>query len=87
MQIKIDCIKIASYGSLPIFRATAGNAVWDFSSANAGTRENLETEAIEALAQTAFMFRGIGRYRPGAGAGTVGEQIVAGEKSKSKFKS
>ena len=85
MQIKIDCIKIASYGSLPIFLATAGNAVWDFSSANAGTRENLETDAIEALAQTAFMFRGIGRYRPGAG--TVGEQIVAGEKSKLKFKS
>ena len=83
MQIKIDCIKIASYGSLPIFRATAGNAVWDFSSANVGT--NLETEAIEALAQAAFMLRGIGRYRPGAG--TVGEQIVAGEKSKSKFKS
>ena len=83
MQIKIDCIKIASYGSLPIFRATAGNAVWDFSSANA--RTNLETEAIEALAQAAFMLRGIGRYRPGAG--TVGEQIVAGEKSKSKFKS
>ena len=86
MQIKIDCIKIASYGSLPIFRATAGNAVWDFSSANVrGARENLETEAIEALAQAAFMLRGIGRYRPGAG--TVGEQIVAGEKSKSKFKS
>ena len=83
MQIKIDCIKIASYGSLPIFRATAGNPVWYFSSANADT--NLETEAIEALAQAAFMLRGIGRYRPGAG--TVGEQIVAGEKSKSKFKS
>ena len=50
----------ASRGRAPRFRAECGGYVWNFSSRNKGTGEDLQRDAVEALATMVFAGRGPG---------------------------
>ena len=49
MNIKIELKKNSSCGRWPQFTAEAGGVRWTFKSRNAGTVDDLENEALQAL--------------------------------------